>query len=877
MGERAGPRLAGLNPPPELAGKPAPPGLARKRALARAALWFEQLWPAIWPPLGVLGAFVAIALLDLPSRLPPALRFVLPAIALLLAAVLLARRLRRLVRPDADRVDRRLERDTGLSHRPLAALQDRPAVASPEHTGLWALHQNRILSQLGRLRVAPPRPGLAAQDRTGLRYLVGIALAATLVIAGSQALDRLATAIWPGLPAGAATPGTLVQAWITPPAYTALPPVFLQPGTNPAPIPIGAHLTVSVTGGTTEPTLDLGTKTAFRALDPASWQADRDIAEPGRLSIRRTAYEIAGWTIAILPDRPPAISFIEPPGPATIAGRTTLRSRFAWQADDDYGVASVQAEIRLRDRPDAPPLALPGALTASPKQARGAIVQDLTAHPWAGLPVRARMAAKDAAGQRGESDDVEFILPERPFTNPVAQAVIAIRKQLSRTPDERRPARTALDLLAERPELFENAPSVTLQLRGAGALLLRGRGQPSVDEAQARLWALALALEEGTTDRSAQRLAEARQAMRDAMEAARQNPEDLAAKAELDKRMQELREAIQKHIEALADQARREGTEMPLDPNQPQLNARDLDRMAQRMEDSAREGRMDDAKQQMAELERLLEQLQNARPEHGEQREQRNAQRRQQGQQQMDAVQDMVRREGSLLDRSRTRTDTPQNAPQNAQPNARSPDRDKDARAQSAMRRALGELMQRFGDLTGQVPAPLGEADTAMRDAAQATAEGRDAAAAGSQQKAIEALQKGGRSMGQQLARQFGRGDQDGEGEGDEGQEMGEGEKGQSGPGDKATGNRDGQTSGAHPGEQRRRNARRDPLGRQLPQDTDGREQGIDGAGLGTQPVPTEMEQARARALQEELRRRGADRTRPQPELDYIDRLLKSF
>ena len=131
--------------------------------------------------------------------------------------------------------------------------------------------------------------------------------------------------------------------------------------------------------------------------------------------------------------------------------------------------------------------------------------------------------------------------------------------------------------------------------------------------------------------------------------------------------------------------------------------------------------------------------------------------------------------------------------------------------------------------------------------------------------------------MGQQLARQFGRGEQDGEGEGDEGQEMGEGEKGQSGPGDKATGNRDGQTSGAHPGEQRRRNARRDPLGRQLPQDTDGREQGIDGAGLGTQPVPTEMEQARARALQEELRRRGADRTRPQPELDYIDRLLKSF
>ena len=843
--------------------------LARKRALARAALWFEQIWPAAWPPLGVLGGFAVAALLDLPARLPPMLRVALPVVVAVLAIALFVRRLRRIVRPGAALVDRRLERDTGLRHRPLATLQDRPAGASPEAASLWALHQGRLRAQIGRLRVRLPQPGLAAQDRSGLRFLVGIALAATVVIAGSDTLGRLRGAIWPGLPAGLVAPGTLVQAWITPPAYTGLPPVFLQPGVTPAPVPTGAHLTVSVTGGSSEPALSLGDQTAFRALDPSSWQAERDIAAPGRLSVRRAGMEVAGWTIAILPDRPPSVSFVEPPGAAIVGGRATLRSRFAWQADDDYGVASVQAELRLKDRPTAPPLALPGSLAGSPRQARGTIVQDLTAHPWAGLPVRARMAAKDAPGQSGESEDVEFVLPERVFANAVAQAVIAVRKQLSRTPDDRRPARAALDLLIDKPELFDDSPGVSLQLRGTGALLLRGRGQAAVDEAQARLWALALVLEEGATDRTAQRLAEARQAMRDAMEAARQTPEDQGAKAELDKRMQELREAIQKHIEALAEQARREGTEMPFDPKQPQMNARDLDRMAQKMEDAAREGRMDDAKQQMAELERLLEQLQNARPEHGEQREQRNAQRRQQGQQQMDAVQDLVRREGGLLDRSRTR--------QEAQPNGRNPDRDKDGKAQTAMRRALGELMQRFGDLTGNIPAPLGEADAAMRDAGQAMGEGRDAAAAGAQQKAIEALQKGGRSMGQQLARQFGRGDQEGEGEGEDGQEMGEGEQGQPGRGDSATANRDGQGQGQRPGDQRRRNAKRDPLGRELPQDIEGREQGSDGAGLGNQPVPTEMEQARTRALQDELRRRGADRTRPQPELDYIDRLLKSF
>ena len=149
-------------------------------------------------------------------------------------------------------------------------------------------------------------------------------------------------------------------------------------------------------------------------------------------------------------------------------------------------------------------------------------------------------------------------MPERSFANPAAQALIAIRKQLSLTPDGRQPARMALEELEARPELFDNSASVALQLRGTGALLLRGHGQPAVDEAQARMWALALALEEGATDRTAQALAQARQAVRDALEAARQNPEDKAARADLDKRMQELREAIQKHLEALAEQARRE-------------------------------------------------------------------------------------------------------------------------------------------------------------------------------------------------------------------------------------------------------------------------------------------------------------------------------
>ena len=75
---------------------------------------------------------------------------------------------------------------------------------------------------------------------------------------------------------------------------------------------------------------------------------------------------------------------------------------------------------------------------------------------------------------------------------------------------------------------------------------------------------------------------------------------------------------------------------------------------------------------------------------------------------------------------------------------------------QQALRRALGELMQQFGDLTGEVPPSLGEADTGDARSRQPLGEGNDAGAGASEQRAIEALQKGGREMGQTMAKQFG-------------------------------------------------------------------------------------------------------------------------
>ncbi|MDT8871288.1 DUF4175 family protein [Komagataeibacter rhaeticus] len=41
--------------------------------------------------------------------------------------------------------------------------------------------------------------------------------------------------------------------------------------------------------------------------------------------------------------------------------------------------------------------------------------------------------------------------------------------------------------------------------------------------------------------------------------------------------------------------------------------------------------------------------------------------------------------------------------------------------------------------------------------------------------------------------------------------------------------------------------------------------------------VPDKASRERAREIEQELRRRDADRTRPPEELEYLDRLLRAF
>ena len=838
-----------------------PPGLRGRRLLARAALGWELFWPGAWPVLAVLGVFLVLALLGLPASLPVWLH----SLGLLAFAAALALVLRRAWQgrhmPDALAAERRLERASGLSHRPLSVMVDRPAGNDPMAMAIWQAHQARMAARIRNLRVGLPRPGLAARDPRALRAAMAVALVAAFGIAGDAAPERLRRALLPAF-AKVPPPAALrIEAWVTPPAYTGAPPIFLSASGGQATVPAGSRMQVTLSGrpGTAPELSAPGGTITLRGLDASSFAADLPLTDAARLTLRRDGAVLAEWNLAVQADAPPRVSFPEPPARA----QRGLAIRIPWQAEDDWGVQSLRVELRLTARPDAPPVTQTIPLPpGTPRQARGITAPDLTAHPWAGLAVRLRLAAEDGAGQVGVSEPVELLLPERSFSHPVAQALVTIRRDLSLAPEARDTARRALEQLATAPEAFENDATTALGLRVArNRLILRRPG--AVEEAQELLWDMALALEEGRDGRTARALAQAQQALREALEnAERQNQErenNDPARQEAERRIQELREAIRRHLEAMAERLQRENAESLSELPQNRADQREINRRTERLREANRENRIPDAQRELAELEEMLRNLQEGRQARGENPERQ--QQRQRGQQQMGVVQDMVRRQGEMLDRGQRRIEAEEarrnqqrrsQGAQNQRPPAQVEPQTADARRQRALRRALGELMQQYGDLTGEMPEALGRADQAMREAQEALGEGGDAREP--QSRAMRHLQEGGRQMAQQIQRQFGQQSGQGEGEPDDADMAGNPEEG-----------------GEGEGEGREMGEGRDPLGRRARDVAGNADQGSDTR------VPDEAEQMRTRRIQDELRRRGAERERAAEELDYIERLLRRF
>jgi len=122
---------------------------------------------------------------------------------------------------------------------------------------LWAAHRRRMEKMLAALRAA----GRIPIWRRAIRARCACCWAEFVVaigVGGDRAGRNFARAISPGVETIAALPGTL-DLWITPPAYTGLPPLLPRLDGEIA-IPAGSQLIAQVAGGRGQPRLVVDTK-----------------------------------------------------------------------------------------------------------------------------------------------------------------------------------------------------------------------------------------------------------------------------------------------------------------------------------------------------------------------------------------------------------------------------------------------------------------------------------------------------------------------------------------------------------------------------------------------------------------------------------------
>ncbi len=910
--------------------------LHRTRRKAGLALSIERLWPSLLPALFLLGCFALLSLLTIPQRLPPILHGLAVLAVLAGAAALVRAALRGLRTPTVKERDRRIEHASRLSHRPLSTLLDRPVASAPGADGLWAAHLERTRAELRTLHAGRPRLPFRAHDRRGFGAALLAGLLVAVLLSGADAPLRLASGFWPGiaLPLG---PRPVLQAWITPPPFAGGAPVFLSDPHGRYTVPAGSTLTVSLSGSPAMPFLD-GVSGRFAKLSERSWSFSGALpagdADGMTVHVRESGYRLAAWHIVSQPAGAPVVAWTAPPG----ADKTVpWRLRLPWSASQRYGIRSLQAEIRLADNKTGRVLHVQIPLGGTPDKAKGVALEDLSADPWAGAKVVARLVATDTAGQTASSADAAFILPARPFRNPLARAVLDLRRRLGTGAETPADAGGDLAALGDTPGQIAQDSGLFLNLSAIASLLQRYGDQPGiVTEASDRLWNLALALEDGLhNDRAGARAtAEIRRAQErlsaqiEHMRQLGQAGQNAGEQDELHKRIAELAQAIRRKMQALAQQAAREHRPMPALPDSMTSGGDALDRMLKQMQEQAANGHGDQAMQDLSRMQQMLDHMRLATPQDLRSAAEQ-AQATAEARDQMQAVQDLVKRQTALLDSTQNRQGADDRARQDQQrrletdgedagaeqggtPDAATrallqqlgiplddngasgspapdaptppsgaqkqaappPDQDaartRDGHAQNVLARALGELQQEFTGLTGKKADGLADAEKNMRAARDALNNKDDAAAAQAEAKALAALQKGrnqmsaamrgGRSGGSGLALLPGNGSGDGADE--PGDESGQAESGQDGDGTPGEAAELGSDDSKGP---------RDPLGRPTG-DNNGR------AGDGSEThVPDGDSAARSRQIENEIRRRDSDRTRPQGELDYLDRLLRAF
>ena len=840
--------------------------LIRPMRLTLMGLWAERLARAFWPLWSLV--LIVFALLTFGVQDFGRLEWVQATggIIILAALGLLILGTRRFRRPTwADALDRL---DATMPGRPIAALTDTQAIGAHDAASLavWLAHKDRMAKRAAAAQPVAPDLRLSSRDPFSMRY-VALTAFVMAVLFGSfwrvTSISGLAPGAAEAMPAGPTWEG-----WAQPPAYTGKPSLYLSDITaETLEVPTGTRLQIRIYGP--EGALTVA-QTVADAQPPAAEPAavpdaskgvhDLIVTKSGRLAIEGPNGR--EWQITAKPDGLPLIAASGDTG-----READGRFKQGFTTSDDYGVVAGRVTISLDlakiDRrhglipdPEAVEpvtLDLPMPLSGKRTEFTETLVDDLSKHVFSNLPVTMVFAAVDAAGQEGKSAPYAITLPGKRFFDPLAAALIEMRRDLLWNRINAPRASQILKAVTFKPEGFIRHERAFLHLRvimrtlDAQSAALTTEQRDAIAE---ELWLISLMVEEGNLHSALERLQRAQDRLDEAIK-------NGASPEEIDQLMKEMQQALKEYTRELAEEAKRNPGDQQQSQNMQgmQMSADQLQQMLDELQRLMEEGKTAEAAELMEKLREFMENMQVVEGQSGQGQGEGSP-----GQQGMRDLGEALREQQDLSDDAyrdmqqgedgqqpgeqqgqdgQEGQDQPGQGQDQGQDGQGGADQGTLTDRQRALRERLDDLQagRLPGDGTEQGEAArknLDSAGRAMEDAEDALKNGDLAGALDSQAEAMEAMRDGMKDLGDALA-----------------QEQRDESDGQSG--DQA--------------------GRADPNGR----DPLGREPG-DSARIGSDNNMVQNNpNQRAQALLDEIRRRSGDLTRPGEELDYLKRLLDLF
>lgn len=840
--------------------------LRRPLTLTWAGLIAERVVRAFWPLWSLLALIATALMFGLHEAYSYELVWGLSVLAILGLIIFTVHGVRNFRWPRRSEAVARM--DATLPGHPLTALADAQAIGNddPASEALWHQHQKRMAERAATARAVEPDLKLSRRDPFGLRYVALLGLVLALLF-GS--IWRVGTIGQTGPGALALASGPAWEGWIEPPGYTGLPSLYLNDIDARITVPAGSRVTLRLYGKlgalSVAETVSQRVEGLGAATDP---EQSFEIAQSGKLRIDGPGGR--EWNVSAIRDAAPQVEV------SSEGARTTFDGQMSqpFRATDDYGVtggtatfmldlAQVDRAYGLGPEPEARDpivLDLPMPIAGSRTAFSETLIENLSQHPWAHLPVTLKVEVYDAQDQTGQSEALPMKLPARRFFDPLAASVIEMRRDLLWTRTNAKRIGQVLRAVSYNPEpgLFRKEATYLkfrVILRRLEALESAGRiSDEDRDEIAQALWDMAVALEDGDIGDALERM----QAAQDRLSEAMKNG---ASEEEIARLMQELRDATQDYLRQKSQQAQRDkGTDQRGQTPQDmmQLSQQDLQDMMDRIQELMNEGRFAEAQQALKEFQEMMENLQVTEGGAGQS----------EGQQAMEGLADTLREQQGLSDQAfrdlqeqfNPNSQSGQSQENEGQSGGQGRGQSHEGQGQGSQgqqgqngtpqagtQESLADrqeaLRRELERQRGSMPGAGTEAGDAARDALDRAGRAMDGAedalrqddlaeAIDRQSEAMEALRDGMRNLGEAMAEQQNQGGQ---------------------------GQADGQF-----GDQQS-----DPLGRTP---------GI-GNQAGTQENLLQGEDVyrRARDLLDEIQRRSGEGDRPDVERNYLRRLLDRF